>query len=279
MILFITALKIEADPLIRRYALQRDMSAAAFPIFTGKDVALIISGTGKINAAMAVTVLAERYIANQDDVLVVNIGFCGSFDQRLTPGTLVSLHKITDVDSGRDYYPEICTDEKVVSKCAGCFSRVVREDDFTADQSPFEVCDMESAGIIAAASRYFSTQRILFLKIVSDMLRPDALDRTMLSSYLEQNIPDIEQLLSIRAASCEGGPKEALRQDESLLAAVCEQLGFTVSMSHILRKDVLAYRARGKDPVEILEKVAQTKVMSKNEARAVLAALRERLHE
>jgi nucleoside phosphorylase len=279
MILFITALKIEADPLIRRYALQRDMNAAAFPVFTGKDVALIISGTGKVNAAMAVTVLAEKYTADRDDTILVNFGFCGSFDESLQPGTPVTLHKITDVDSGRDLYPEICEDEKILSKYAGCFSKVVRTEDFATDRPSFDVCDMESAGIIAAASRYFTTHRVLFFKIVSDLLRPDALDRSLLSSYPDQAMPDLERLLSLRLASCDGGPKEILRQDEALLKAVCEHLGFTVSMSFVLKKDLLSYRARGKDPTDLLSSALQTEVRNKNQAKAALAALRERLHE
>lgn len=278
MILFVTALKIEADPLIRRYAMHRDMRSTAFPVFIGKEAALIISGVGKTNAAMAVVVLAERYLTIRDDVLLVSVGFCGSFDASIEPGMLVTLHKITDVESGRDFYPEICIDEKVLSCCAGCFSKIVREADFAADRPPFDVCDMESAGIISAASRYYPTHRILLLKIVSDMLKPDSLDRKTLETYMAQGVEDADRLIQQRIRSCEGGPKEALRKDELLLANLCEHLNFTVSMCHVLKKDVLACRARGMDPTNLLEAALCTEVRSKNEGKAVLQALREKLN-
>ena len=279
MILFVTALTIEADPLIRRYFMKRDMSSTAFPVFIGNNVVLIISGVGKTNAAMAVVVLAERYVTNRDDIILVNVGFCGSFDASLVPGTLVSLHKITDMDSGRDYYPEVCVDEKVPSLSAGCFSKLVREGDLETDRPPFSVCDMESAGVLAAASRYFSTHRILLLKIVSDMLNPDALDRHTLENDVDQSMPDVERLVAQRALSCEGGPKDSLYKDELLLTSLCERLGFTVSMSHVLKKDVLSYRARGMDPTDLLVAALRTDIRSKNEGKAAFAALREKLHD
>ncbi|WP_226036980.1 5'-methylthioadenosine/S-adenosylhomocysteine nucleosidase [Aquibacillus saliphilus] len=62
----------------------------------GKSVVLLKSGIGKVNAAMATTILHERYQPTQ----IINTGSAGGFAEDLTVGDLVISTRVThhDVD-------------------------------------------------------------------------------------------------------------------------------------------------------------------------------------
>lgn len=62
----------------------------------GKDVVILQSGIGKVNAAMATTILHERYQPTH----IINTGSAGGFDEELEVGDLVIGNEVThhDVD-------------------------------------------------------------------------------------------------------------------------------------------------------------------------------------
>ena len=64
--------------------------------YEGKEVILLKSGIGKVNAAMSTTILLEKY---QPDV-VINTGSAGGFDPELTVGAVVISDEVRhhDVD-------------------------------------------------------------------------------------------------------------------------------------------------------------------------------------
>lgn len=64
--------------------------------YEGKEVVLLKSGIGKVNAAMSTTILLEKY---QPDV-VINTGSAGGFDPALTVGAVVISDEVRhhDVD-------------------------------------------------------------------------------------------------------------------------------------------------------------------------------------
>ena len=65
-------------------------------ILEGKEVVLLKSGIGKVNAAMATTILHERY----QPKLIINTGSAGGFAEQLDVGDLVISAEVThnDVD-------------------------------------------------------------------------------------------------------------------------------------------------------------------------------------
>ncbi|TFE01078.1 5'-methylthioadenosine/S-adenosylhomocysteine nucleosidase [Jeotgalibacillus salarius] len=65
-------------------------------ILKGKEVVLVKSGIGKVNAAMTTTILMERY---QPDV-IINTGSAGGFDPELSVGDIVISNEVRhhDVD-------------------------------------------------------------------------------------------------------------------------------------------------------------------------------------
>src|SRR5690554_1763627 len=110
MILIITALMIEAAPLIEHFRLRRDMSIHEFPVYRNADIALIVSGVGKVRSAIAATYLLSicntkynKDIENVNDDscikdhTLVNIGFCGASETQYEIGSLILINKVIDI--------------------------------------------------------------------------------------------------------------------------------------------------------------------------------------
>lgn len=53
MIFIVTALMLEAAPIIDYFKLKKDMTIHPYSVYKGSDIALIVSGVGKLKSAMA----------------------------------------------------------------------------------------------------------------------------------------------------------------------------------------------------------------------------------
>lgn len=105
MLYIVTALYIEAKPLISLFNLKKDNSYTKFQVFSNENVKLIISGTGKIKSATALTYLISKEDIKKNDY-IVNIGFVASNkDSQL--GDVVYISKIQNAYSDFDFYPEM----------------------------------------------------------------------------------------------------------------------------------------------------------------------------
>jgi len=98
MVFIVTALMIEAAPIIEYFKLKRDMNSHEYAIYRNESIALIISGVGKIKSAMATVYLYCTYKATKNDY-ILNIGFCGAGNARYELGTMLIINKVTDMDT------------------------------------------------------------------------------------------------------------------------------------------------------------------------------------
>lgn len=84
----VCAILREAEPLLNRHHFTQ-IAQAPFLVFQGvvhqDTVVLIISGLGKVAAAMATQTLIEKYKVSE----VSNLGICGALDDQLKIGDLV----------------------------------------------------------------------------------------------------------------------------------------------------------------------------------------------
>lgn len=238
MLLIVTALRKEADPLISHFHLKRDMSARAFPIFENESAVLAISGTGKLRAAIAATQLLNRPEISPDETFLCHFGFCGARDGSLSPGTLVLPHKVCDADTGREYYPDypLCVSEPIPRAVCVCAPHPVRSgDDPIFERHPdAQVCDMESAGIMEAAGRYVSTRRVLILKLVSDMLDPMIDDVRVLDRFLSDNAPLAIRIIEEGARASEDPNEWSDRRLRDRITPLSGRLRLTAQMQNQL---------------------------------------------
>ncbi|WP_242855890.1 hypothetical protein [Ruminiclostridium josui] len=71
-------------------------------------------------------------------------------------------NKITDIDTGMDYYPDVFFGEGIPQIPVQCYSKVVKSTDLTEQKELF--CDMESAGIMKLPKSFSFPTMYLYLK-------------------------------------------------------------------------------------------------------------------
>jgi len=332
MVLIVTALPLEAAPIIERFKLKKDGDAHAYPVYRSSEVnnpevSLIVSGVGKVRCAMAAVYLLAscgilgpnasggRYsseIPNND--IILNIGFCGAGSKRYNPGDLLVINKVTDMDTGRDYYPDVYFGRDLPKESLLCFSKPVGQDVFEtqpnvpkAGQDFF--CDMESAGFMEVVQKFFYSHQGAVIKIISDLLTPEKLDKGLLRSYMERNVPLIEQIISemkcVADSVCTGKhaavehvatpdvipaatPTAAhtatlvttpVDGENYLLETIADNLHFSYAMRQILLKEIRKARLKGLQPLKTLELFAEIKVNSKSEGKKILERIIESLRQ
>jgi len=186
MINFVVALACEAKPLIRALNLKSAANYANFPLYENDQFRLIISGIGKLNAAIATSYLASVN-KNEKNNVWLNIGVAGHMDADI--GTPFIANKITDGGSNLNWYPIFIRLLVVKS------TSLVTQDHAQKEFKPNTLYDMEAAGFYLAASRFNTTEFVHSLKIVSDNQTSPAgyLPEKEVSQLIATNLEIIEQ--------------------------------------------------------------------------------------
>ena len=180
MLYIVTALYIEAKPLISLFNLKKDNSYTKFQVFSNEDVKLIISGTGKVKSATALTYLISKEDIKKNDY-IVNIGFVAS-NKNSQLGDIVYISKIQNAYSDFDFYPEMIYKHNFLEGSLTTFDSIIEK-----KIENIEYIDMEAYGFFQTASIFFKKDKIMVLKIVSDILENKAEDR-ILVDFKDENL-------------------------------------------------------------------------------------------
>lgn len=283
MILLIAAMKPEADPLIRFYRLKKDMTVTAFPVFRSDSVALVISGTGKLRSAAACAMLLTLYDARKGDTLLANIGFAGSRTRSVSPGQFFIIHKITDADTGRDYYPDVLPESGLPRAELTTYQHPVFElpEDLPAQdpEDRISLCDMEAAGIMEASARFLETQQVLILKVVSDFLSPDGLTADVLKGYMEDRVSDLAKIIETVYEENGRYRKELFAEEMARLTEVCQMHKFTKDMTRQLERILRKVCLSGGDVMPVLDEARTFTVFTKTEGKRVFEHIGSQLEK
>lgn len=298
MILLIAAMKPEADPLIRFYRLKKDMSVSAFPVFRNDNVALVISGTGKLRSAAAAAMLLTIYEARKDETLLVNIGFAGSMSPNTAPGQLFVVHKITDADTGRDYYPDVLPQIGLPRAELTTYPRPVFEspevpspEASSAEVSSakssssvnpdnwFVLCDMEAAGMMEASARFLEAQQVLILKVVSDLLSPDGLTADVLRGYMDDRVADLAGIMQTVYEENLRYRKVLFADETAKLLEICRMHRFSRDMTRQLERILMKVCLSGGDAMPVLDEARTFTVFTKTEGKRVFEHIGSQLEK
>lgn len=221
MIYIVTAMYAEAHPFIIRFQLKKDIFHTRFQVFldSEKTICLIISGTGMIPAAAAVSHICTKYGAKntnhagpamQGDFLL-NVGVCARIqssrhhspqtqnaplmDQDIHRaetsqiGKLFLCNKITDQAAGRTFYPDILYRhsfaEAQIITGPKPYEKTARAE---AADAAFYLYDMEAAAVYQAGACYLGPHQMSFLKIVSDNGNTGNLTSEQIERLVSQNM-------------------------------------------------------------------------------------------
>ncbi len=169
MTYILCALHAEAAMFIDAWNLEKS-DDRHFLIYENTNTKLIISGIGKLSAAIATTYLLQKYDAKKEDRLY-NIGTCSSKKEEI--GAFIMIGKIIDVSTNKSYL--LHTKGEALS----CVEKPI----VSADDIQTTYGDMESVGIYIASKKFLPLTAISILKVVSDQLNP--------------TIPKKEQILAL----------------------------------------------------------------------------------
>ena len=282
MIYVVTALYQEAHGLIRELELKKNTAYAPFEVFDNESagIRLVVTGVGEIAAAAATAAVCARDGADAADFLI-NIGCCAAAnagaDRGCEPadrdtdsgsgvanagadrgceivdrgmdsgsgaanaaqiGDLYLCHKITEQATGKTFYPDIL------------YRHPWKERELVTGMQPLQraaahgaLYDMEAAAVYQAGIRFFSPDRMIFLKVVSDsgVAGQERMTAEALTGLLEQHVKEVAAFLTnLREAADE---EETLRNDGILQEdeAVLERLFAALHCSQTMRASARQY--------------------------------------
>lgn len=184
-----TALVCEAKPLVDHYRLRKNLSIDVFAVYCHDDICLTVTGVGKSAMAAAVAYTQALFAADAPCVLL-NIGIAGHKDYSV--GQLFLINKISDVDSGKNYYPP----RVFKTSCRTAPIQTVSTPRLVYDDTC--LCDMEAAPFYETATRFSTGEHVQCLKIISDnQTSPvEHIQPQQVSRLIADHIPAIENVLA-----------------------------------------------------------------------------------
>ena len=232
MIFVVVAMPSEAKPFCKRYGLKLRCEKP-FTIFQKDEIALIISGIGIESSAAAVGYLGGLFNRHQKD-LWLNIGIAGH--QTLGIGSLVMAHKVSRWDDGRHWFPDFTARAPLPTVEIVSFNKTVN--DFTGDY----VCDMESAGFMAAAEKFSPSHLTHAIKIISDNEESGVLhiDRKFVSTLIGESLESIACAIEFIKDSGNHLAISSIPEEQELMQCMWQ---FTASQSAQLAEELRRFSA------------------------------------
>ena len=268
MLYIVTALYIEAKPLISLFNLKKDNSYTKFQVFSNEDVKLIISGTGKVKSATALTYLISKEDIKKNDY-IVNVGFVAS-NKNSQLGDIVYVSKIQNAYSDFDFYPEMIYKHNFLEGSLTTFDSIVEK-----KIENIEYIDMEAYGFFQTASIFFKKDKIMVLKIVSDILKDKVEDRVLVDfkdeNLFSESYNNIYKFL-VNFKTVNDDSDFTITEQE-LIKKVLENLRLSDTMTYELF-NILKYLKIKYGNIDILKKYENIEVSSKVQAKKLFEEIK-----
>ncbi len=159
MICFVIAYRAEAAALISHFRLEQQRQQE-FPIYRNDDIAVVISGSGKSNAAAATAYLYGK-TGFHSDALWINLGIAGHTVD--APGSTYLVSKVIDVATGRVLHLSLPGKHPWKTSALYTYDQPHR-----SHQGDKGVFDMEASGFAFTARRFSQPRLVHCIKVISD---------------------------------------------------------------------------------------------------------------
>ncbi|MFD3158287.1 hypothetical protein ACFIJ5_15795 [Haloimpatiens sp. FM7330] len=268
MIYIVNAFYGEAKPFIEYYRLKRNGTYKNFQVFENEEMKLVVSGIGKINAAIATSYILSQAQLNCDDI-ILNIGICGSKKRKI--GECVLINKIIDVDNKRNLYPDILLKHEFQEGTIETFSNIV------VDSNIGDTCDMEASGFFQAATKFVGPHQVHIIKIVSDNLSNKKLEKGFIDKIINNNIEKIIKHVD-NLVNCFKKCELLNKFDIHNIQNISLNLNLTENQKIQFRKKYISYIIREGISPELNDFI-NVRVTVKNESKKQFKKLIEKLSE
>jgi len=207
MIYIFTAIYPEAKELSSLLQLKKENTDGKYQQYIDENgyIRLIVTGTGSISAAIAVSHICTKYHVNNKDMLL-NIGLCAVYEKKQYHNDIYICNKILEKETGKSYYPDILYrhdfKESEILTMAVLYDRRetyfdIETNTFNSSTAGIRLIDMEAAGFYQAAVRYVGPERIIVLKMVSDCGEPEKVSLASIKDIFDKNANKIQSFIAM----------------------------------------------------------------------------------
>jgi len=281
MIYIVTAMYAEARPFIESFKLKKDISQTRFQVFRSREaeICLLISGTGPIAAAVAVSsVLAQSRTGRED--FLVNAGICACIQGRFRQGDIFLCSKIRELASGRTFYPDLLYRHEF--REAQIVTGVKPYDGTEPGDEGFYLYDMEAAAVYQAGAFFLGPHQMSFLKVISDDGNAQDVTSERIRYLMDGNMEGIADYIArLQSAAGKQRREEGFLEDaQELFERLCADLHCSRVMSEALRQHMRYFVLAGADFKTVIEELyreGKLPCKDKREGKQRFEELRERL--
>ena len=272
MLYIVTALYIEAKPLISLFNLKKDNSYTKFQVFSNENIKLIISGTGKIKSATALAYLISNKDIKENDY-IINIGFIASSNNNSQLGDIVYISKIQNAYSDTTFYPEMIYKHNFLEGSLTTFDKIIEN-----KIENVEYIDMEAYGFFQTASIFFKRDKIILLKIISDILKEHIEDRILIDfkneNLFNENYKKIYDFLLKFVNTPTDNENNFNNNEQDLIKKVLENLKLSDTMTYEFF-NILKYLKIKYGNIDILKQYENIEVNSKVQGKKIFEEIKE----
>ena len=186
--LFLTALKVEATPIIKRFNLEKDLKTQ---LFINNNISLLITGVGKHKTKFRLKSIIDFKI-NWDKTIIINVGIAGGEKNKTNIGSIYLINKIIDEETGKIFFPDILIKNNLEEISLTTVINSVSDDSFNYTG----LVDMEASAIFESLSSYIPCHRFIFLKIVSDHMNILDWKSINVESLIQKQIESISKIIN-----------------------------------------------------------------------------------
>lgn len=230
----VVALSAEAKPLIQHYSLKREGAYFAFEIYRKNEIALVVCGVGKSNAAAGTAYLGSIVPASKNHIWI-NFGIAGH--QSYPLGNMLLGEKITDTATQQSWYPPMIN-------LADVPGDQIHTVDTPQNNYPKKgVVEMEASGFIATARRFSSSELVQCVKVISDNEQQPAtnINAAKVAHLCSNNLALLETIITRLRSLAE--QLDSLETPQQLLQTYHSQWRFSVTQTHQLEQLLQRWRA------------------------------------
>lgn len=206
------ALFPEAKPLIQHLNLKKDKNSSDFFCNENKTIRLTILGVGKVKAASKVALTLQ----DDNDPFVVSFGSSASLQNMNFD--LYIANRITDIDTGFSYYPDLLFQTNLEECSFLCGSQLYSKEinprasitpyiniqeyleSIIQKEPSYLLYDMESSSIYEVANQYIGPEKMFFIRYPSDTeskdITPTKITEQVESLYKKLD-PVLQMILSL----------------------------------------------------------------------------------
>ncbi len=237
MVVLITAIAPEAAAVASAFSLKKSVSRGSFTLYERDDrsFCLLVTGAGKLNAAIAVTEYLSLSSFSDTDIFC-NLGICGT-TAALPKGSGFLCVSITDLASHKTIYPEVYGHPFREALLATSDTPVTGQTKtFVPEVSARlpQLFDMEAYGVAAALFRLVPPSHCFFYKVVSDFCDSAFPSAEEVTALLQPHLPALSTFLQETAEQLSGQAVHHPSQTTETAEALSCRYPFSATMKHRL---------------------------------------------